>query len=281
MFEDNTRSTNTPPLRRNEPHVFEGTYSYRNSFAWSSDDPRGVDLTDTRYSFQPHERTSTSPNPPPPRFTQSPRTAPPAPPPPPPPAPPQPLPTLDELLIMSSDDISRLSVSNLKEVLYQNHVPARQILEKSELVQKVKQLITTEREERARSHAMHLQEEWEAQERERLMQEERQEEERRRRRRDAYRTTVESDSGSDGGDNSSGLRTDSEPLLRPRTPTDSASTSHSDTTSGHAQSSSQASQPKSASTGEGAPSSPPKPPAMSTMERNGLCVLYAKTRSLI
>ncbi|KAI0090351.1 hypothetical protein BDY19DRAFT_888033 [Irpex rosettiformis] len=58
------------------------------------------------------------------------------------------LPSLDELLAMSPDDVRALPISTLKAVLFQNHVNARMIVEKSELVSKVQTLINDERAER-------------------------------------------------------------------------------------------------------------------------------------
>lgn len=78
---------------------------------------------------------------------------------------------------MTQDEILHLSVSNLKDILFQNHVLARQILERSELVNKVMCFIENEREERTRSQTMHMQEEWEAQERERERERQREREE--------------------------------------------------------------------------------------------------------
>lgn len=78
---------------------------------------------------------------------------------------------------MTQDEISHLSVSNLKDILFQNHILAQQILERSELVNKVTCFIENEREERTRSQAMHMQETWEAQERERERERQREREE--------------------------------------------------------------------------------------------------------
>ena len=86
------------------------------------------------------------------------------PPPPPPPASSRPrapiaIPLLSSLLDKSKEDISNLNISILKGVLQANHVNARMILEKSELVDKVMILIETERRERAREQAIHEAEE--------------------------------------------------------------------------------------------------------------------------
>ncbi|TFY70789.1 hypothetical protein EVG20_g2220 [Dentipellis fragilis] len=75
---------------------------------------------------------------------------------------PQPPPTLDALLAMSDEDIARLSISTLKSVLFQNHVNARLLLEKGELVGRVKTLVDNERRERARDATIRAREEEEA-----------------------------------------------------------------------------------------------------------------------
>ncbi|KAH7910261.1 hypothetical protein BJ138DRAFT_1127011 [Hygrophoropsis aurantiaca] len=83
---------------------------------------------------QPRSRTSSVPPAPPPQ----------------PATPPAPTPTLDELLLMSSERISALSIGTLKAILWDNHVNARLILEKGDLVIKVNTLIDDERRERER-----------------------------------------------------------------------------------------------------------------------------------
>ncbi|KAH7922753.1 hypothetical protein BV22DRAFT_634493 [Leucogyrophana mollusca] len=64
--------------------------------------------------------------------------------------PPAPTPTLDELLLMSPERISALSIGTLKAILWDNHVNARLILEKGDLVVKVNTLVDDERRERER-----------------------------------------------------------------------------------------------------------------------------------
>lgn len=76
----------------------------------------------------------------------------------PPPAPP-PIPSLDELLAMTDEQVSKMSISALKTVLFQNHVNARLLLEKSDLVARVNALLGDERQERAREAAIHAREE--------------------------------------------------------------------------------------------------------------------------
>ncbi|KAG8829080.1 hypothetical protein FRC17_007157 [Serendipita sp. 399] len=84
--------------------------------------------------------------------------------PPPPPSSPRPrgptqVPLLATILGLSREDVNEYSVSTLKGILQANHVNARLILEKSELVDKVMGLIETERRERAREQAIHEAEE--------------------------------------------------------------------------------------------------------------------------
>ncbi|KAF5388946.1 hypothetical protein D9757_005155 [Collybiopsis confluens] len=61
-----------------------------------------------------------------------------------------PPPSLDELLEMTTSEISSLSISALKTILYQNHVSTggQQILEKGDLVRKVEVLVEDEKRER-------------------------------------------------------------------------------------------------------------------------------------
>ncbi|KAI0250629.1 hypothetical protein BJV78DRAFT_1127617 [Lactifluus subvellereus] len=73
-----------------------------------------------------------------------------------------PTPTLDELLAMTDEEVSHMSISALKSVLYQNHVNARLLLEKSDLVARVHDLLGDERQERAREAAIHAREEEES-----------------------------------------------------------------------------------------------------------------------
>ncbi|KAF9269145.1 hypothetical protein L218DRAFT_976941 [Marasmius fiardii PR-910] len=88
---------------------------------------------------------STSSRPPPPPSTSRPTPSSSAPPPPPPPPP-----TLDELLDMSERTISSLPISSLKQILFVNHVNATNtmILEKSDLVKRVVELVESEKRER-------------------------------------------------------------------------------------------------------------------------------------
>ncbi|KAI0296377.1 hypothetical protein BC826DRAFT_1091102 [Russula brevipes] len=59
----------------------------------------------------------------------------------------------------TDDEISQMSISALKTVLLQNHVNARLLLEKRDLVERVHALLGDERHERAREAAIHAREE--------------------------------------------------------------------------------------------------------------------------
>ncbi|KAG9034219.1 hypothetical protein FRB95_013500 [Tulasnella sp. JGI-2019a] len=84
----------------------------------------------------------------------------------------EPIPSLSQLLNTSPEDLSRLSAHVLKEILHQNHVNARLILEKSDLVDRVRNLIEAERAERLREEELRRLEEEDAIERQREMLEE-------------------------------------------------------------------------------------------------------------
>jgi len=73
---------------------------------------------------------------------------------------------------MSDDEVSQMSISALKTVLFQNHVNARLMLEKSDLVTRVHALLGDERRERAREAAIHAREEEEMFARQHAMMEE-------------------------------------------------------------------------------------------------------------
>lgn len=60
---------------------------------------------------------------------------------------------------MTDEQVSKMSISALKTVLFQNHVNARLLLEKSDLVARVTALLGDERQERAREAAIHAREE--------------------------------------------------------------------------------------------------------------------------
>lgn len=73
---------------------------------------------------------------------------------------------------MTDDEVSQMSISALKTVLFQNHVNARLMLEKSDLVARVRALLGDERHERAREAAIHAREEEEVIGRQHAMMEE-------------------------------------------------------------------------------------------------------------
>ncbi|KAH9962922.1 hypothetical protein BC827DRAFT_1129739 [Russula dissimulans] len=112
-------------------------------------------------------------------------------------APPPPIPSLDELLAMTDDEISHMSIGALKAVLFQNHVNARLLLEKSDLVTRVRALLGDERQERAREAAIHAREEEDIIARQQAMMEEqlRREEQARLDREQARRTRSEGNDG--------------------------------------------------------------------------------------
>ncbi|KAG7094046.1 hypothetical protein E1B28_007667 [Marasmius oreades] len=112
---------------------------------------------------------STTTRPPPPPSISRPTASSPAPPPPPPPS-------LDELLNMSERNISSLPISSLKQILFLNHVNATNmmILEKSDLVKRVVELVEVERGEREEREAREREE---REEEERLIREVRKREE--------------------------------------------------------------------------------------------------------
>lgn len=109
-----------------------------------------------RQSYPPHASPSTPQANSSQRSTSGSTDASPRPPPPPQarPSPPPPPPTMEQLLEMTTEQVSSLSVSALKAVLFANHVNTGiGVLEKSELVNKVHSLIGDERRDRARREA--------------------------------------------------------------------------------------------------------------------------------
>jgi hypothetical protein len=63
------------------------------------------------------------------------------------------------LLSMTDEEVSKMSMSALKTILFQNHVNAHLLLEKSDLVECVRALLDDVRQDRAREAAIHAQEE--------------------------------------------------------------------------------------------------------------------------
>lgn len=72
---------------------------------------------------------------------------------------------------MSPDSVSSLSVHTLKDILFHNHVNPGQVLEKSDLVKKVQDLVEEERRQRERQRQAELLEEQERIEQQRVMME--------------------------------------------------------------------------------------------------------------
>ena len=90
---------------------------------------------------------------------------------------------------MSDEQVSKMSISALKTVLFHNHVNARLLLEKSDLVERVHALLGDERQERAREAAIHAREEEEIVARQHeMMEEQRLREEQARREREQAST---------------------------------------------------------------------------------------------
>ncbi|KAF9010147.1 hypothetical protein BDQ17DRAFT_1388134 [Cyathus striatus] len=172
--------------------------------------------------------------------------------PPPPPPPPRPRttstatptpPSLDDLLNMSQDAISALSIGALKSILFTNHVNAGMILEKSDLVQKVLTLVDDERRERDRQRAI--------EEAERLVREEQKRDRERQERVQAEQEQKEKDS-------------EDNPV----------STAGGSEGSGSGSSSSSGGRSTSPSSASPAPPPPTKQQVMqSLLERTGLCVI--------
>ena len=89
---------------------------------------------------------------------------------------------------MSDEQVSKMSISALKTVLFQNHVNARLLLEKSDLVERVHALLGDERQERAREAAIHAREEEAVTRQHEMMEEQRLQEEQARREREQAST---------------------------------------------------------------------------------------------
>ncbi|KAH9478528.1 hypothetical protein JR316_0008983 [Psilocybe cubensis] len=247
-----------PPPSHTHPQSFPHAYSY--GHAHPPPQPQN----------QYHYHQYTQPPPPPPRQraastpSHPPAAATPTPPPPPPP-------TLDELLAMPTSDISALSISALKAILFTNHVPAGhgQILEKGDLVRKVVTLVEDERAERERMRRIEereemerLQREQERREEEERVRMEREEGERERERRAAERARMAQMDGSGGA--SASASGEGEGGAGEAMVTDEPSASAAD-------SAPQAPTPTPAPAPTRAP--PKTQGSASTLERTGLCVI--------
>ncbi|KAJ7629363.1 hypothetical protein DFH06DRAFT_1225488 [Mycena polygramma] len=88
------------------------------------------------------------------------------------PPPTVPPPSLDQLLAMSDESTSSLSIHVLKGILFANHVNPGLVLEKSDLVKKVRDLVEEERRQRERQRLAEEREEQERIEQQRVMMEE-------------------------------------------------------------------------------------------------------------
>ncbi|KAG8961107.1 hypothetical protein FRC05_006380 [Tulasnella sp. 425] len=122
--------------------------------------PRPVPQPQSQSGYSQYSHPYASPPRGPPRPTPSTQTRPPQAPAR-PPRPPTPIPPLSSLLDKTPEELNALSVHVLKEILHQNHVNARLLLEKSDLVDRVKMLIDDERREREREDEMRRLEEQE------------------------------------------------------------------------------------------------------------------------
>ncbi|TFY77949.1 hypothetical protein EWM64_g6063 [Hericium alpestre] len=150
---------------------------------------------------------------------------------------------------MSEDDVAQLSIGTLKTVLLQNHVNARNLLEKSELIARVRTLLDDERRERARDAAIRAREEEEIFARQHAMMEEhRLRHEKETREREGQTQGEESQAAADADGTGS-------PPIASETP------------------SAQATPSPSPSPPKVSPPLVPSPSTMATLERNGLCVI--------
>ncbi|THU82603.1 hypothetical protein K435DRAFT_784559 [Dendrothele bispora CBS 962.96] len=170
--------------------------------------------------------------------------------------PPQPTPSLDELVEMPPERVASLSIGALKSILWQNHVTAGMVLEKSDLVKKVNNLIEDEKRERER---VRLAQEREDQERVRLQHEMMEAHERAQREREEQRRREEEDQArrqrEQEGD-SMDVDIDMNEARRVSTP-DPVDVPL----------------PASPPTTSSVPKPSPSPPAPASSERSGLCVV--------
>lgn len=153
---------------------------------------------------------------------------------------------------MDADAISALSIGALKAVLFTNHVNAGQILEKSDLVAKVRALVEDEKMERARQRAAEEREQLEMMRRE----QERQEEVRHRAlaaERERERERAATESMQDGSDGAAEPHVDDEPGENEPEPHDHEARAPSP--------------PRSV------PEAPKAQGSATTLERTGLCVV--------
>lgn len=159
---------------------------------------------------------------------------------------------------MVDEDIAKLTIGTLKSVLFQNHVNATLMLEKSELVNKVMRLVEEERRERRErmeeEERERQREEEEAIERQRvLMEQHREREARQRAEREAQAASNGEEALEDMDDKTSLVDE-----ARPNVPSDDAAAPSTP--------------PKPKSTSPPAPSKSPASMA-ANLERTGLCVI--------
>ncbi|KAF7326391.1 RING-finger domain-containing protein [Mycena venus] len=138
-----------------------------------------------------------------------------------PPPPSVPAPTLDQLLAMSDDALPALSIHILKEILFTNHVNPGLILEKTDLVKKVRDLVEEERRQRERQRLAEEAEERERIEHQRVMMEQfaRQQKEREEREKAAAEQqsgTGTSDAAAEGSASSASSSASVPPPLPPK-----------------------------------------------------------------
>lgn len=187
------------------------------------------------------------------------------------------MPSLDVLITMSSEDLRGLSIGVLKQVLFQNHVGAGQVLEKGELVKKVEVLCEAERGERERMRRAEEREEMERVQREQEREDERAREaeiEREREERNAREREAQesSSSGRSAGEEPEVIR-----IVR-LDPVESEDEGDTPTGGSRVADAAGSERPPSPSPVQGGSSStrkpkPPVPSPASFVERTGLCVV--------
>ncbi|GJE85480.1 RING-finger domain-containing protein [Phanerochaete sordida] len=171
------------------------------------------------------------------------------------------VPTLDELLEMAPEALGALSVSALKAVLFRNHVHAGVVVEKAELVAKVRALVEDERLERAA--ARRRQEEEDREHREAEDREDREMQEVLERSRREHEEQERRRTEQDGAPREEGTaQAEAEPAATSGVPTEPAASSASDAPATPAEGT------------KPAPKLTPKAQAMAShLERTGLCVV--------
>ncbi|KAI0642622.1 hypothetical protein C8Q79DRAFT_983074 [Trametes meyenii] len=170
------------------------------------------------------------------------------------PAQPVEVPSVDELLAMSDDTLAHLSIGVLKEILFKNHVNPGLVLEKGDLVARVKTLVEEERLERERR----AREEEEERAYEEEMRRAREEEEAAHANQSGPATSAESPSGGEGGGQPAGSAPIPIPQAEGAVP---------------AASSPSTSPMNSASPPAGSTMTPKAQAMASRLERTGLCVI--------